>query len=218
MISIRRPFHKRERGENSGTIGPMNRLDPLFEQIRACRLCEAHLPLGPRPVIRGNERARLLIIGQAPGTRVHASGIPWDDPSGDRLRLWLGVDKATFYDESRTAIMPMGLCYPGRGKSGDLPPRPECAPTWHDKVLMLLPNIELTLLIGQYAQAYYLRAAAKGSLTETVRHWADYGPAWLPLPHPSPRNTLWLRKNPWFEQAVIPHLQQRVAPLLDPAG
>ena len=129
MISIRRPFHKRERGENSGTIGPMNRLDPLFEQIRACRLCEAHLPLGPRPVIRGNERARLLIIGQAPGTRVHASGIPWDDPSGDRLRLWLGVDKATFYDESRIAIMPMGLCYPGRGKSGDLPPRPECAPT-----------------------------------------------------------------------------------------
>ncbi|QXC31753.1 uracil-DNA glycosylase family protein [Aeromonas sp. FDAARGOS 1409] len=196
----------------------MNRLDILFEQIRACRLCEAYLPLGPRPVIRGNERARLLIIGQAPGTRVHASGIPWDDPSGDRLRQWLGVDKSVFYDESRIAIMPMGLCYPGRGKSGDLPPRPECAPTWHDKVLMLLPNIELTLLIGQYAQAYYLREVAKGSLTETVRHWADYGPAWLPLPHPSPRNTLWLKKNPWFEQAVIPHLQQRVAPLLDPAG
>ncbi len=139
---------------------------------------------------------------------------PWDDPSGDRLRQWLGVDKATFYDESRIAIMPMGLCYPGKGKSGDLPPRPECAPTWHDKVLMLLPNIELTLLIGQYAQAYYLREAAKGSLTETVRSWTDYGPAWLPLPHPSPRNTFWLRKNPWFEQDVIPHLQQRVAPLL----
>ncbi|MGL5590348.1 MAG: uracil-DNA glycosylase family protein, partial [Aeromonas veronii] len=118
----------------------MQRIDKLFEQIRACRLCEAHLPLGPRPVIRGAESARLLIIGQAPGTRVHASGIPWDDPSGDRLRQWLGVDKATFYDESRIAIMPMGLCYPGRGKSGDLPPRPECAPTWHDKVLMLLPN------------------------------------------------------------------------------
>ncbi|HHQ4788792.1 uracil-DNA glycosylase family protein [Aeromonas hydrophila] len=192
----------------------MNRLDSLFEQIRACRLCEAHLPLGPRPVIRGSERARLLIIGQAPGTRVHASGIPWDDPSGDRLRQWLGVDKATFYDESRIAIMPMGFCYPGKGKSGDLPPRPECAPTWHDKVLMLLPHIELTLLIGQYAQAYYLREAAKGSLTETVRSWADYGPAWLPLPHPSPRNTFWLKKNPWFEQDVIPHLQQRVAPLL----
>ncbi|EKP0299920.1 uracil-DNA glycosylase family protein [Aeromonas veronii] len=192
----------------------MQRIDKLFEQIRACRLCEAHLPLGPSPVIRGAESARLLIIGQAPGTRVHASGIPWDDPSGDRLRQWLGVDKATFYDESRIAIMPMGFCYPGRGKSGDLPPRPECAPAWHDKVLMLLPNIELTLLIGQYAQAYYLRGAARGSLTETVRNWAGYSPGWLPLPHPSPRNTLWLKKNPWFEQEVIPHLQQRVAPLL----
>ncbi|QWL68605.1 uracil-DNA glycosylase family protein [Aeromonas jandaei] len=192
----------------------MSRLDSLFEEIRACRLCEAHLPLGPRPVIRGAESACLLIIGQAPGTRVHASGIPWDDPSGDRLRQWLGVDKPTFYDESRIAIMPMGLCYPGMGKSGDLPPRPECAPAWHDKVLMLLPNIELTLLIGQYAQAYYLRGAARGSLTDTVCSWADYGPGWLPLPHPSPRNTLWLKKNPWFEQEVIPHLQQRVAPLL----
>lgn len=199
---------------NAGSINIMQRIDTLFEQIRACRLCEAHLPLGPRPVIRGGESARLLIIGQAPSTRVHASGIPWDDPSGDRLRQWLGVDKTTFYDESRIAIMPMGLCYPVRGKSGDLPPRPECAPTWHDKVLMLLPNIELTLLIGQYSQAYYLRGAAKGSLTETVRCWADYGPGWLPLPHPSPRNTLWLRKNPWFEQEIVPHLQQRVAPLL----
>lgn len=199
---------------NAGTINVMQRIDKLFEQIRACRLCEAHLPLGPRPVIRGAESARLLIIGQAPGTRVHASGIPWDDPSGDRLRQWLGVDKATFYDQSRIAIMPMGLCYPGRGKSGDLPPRPECAPTWHDKVLMLLPNIELTLLIGQYSQAYYLRGAVKGSLTETVRRWADYGPGWLPLPHPSPRNTLWLKKNPWFEDEIVPHLQQRVAPLL----
>ena len=200
--------------ENSVTIALMSRLDSLFEEIRACRLCEAHLPLGPRPVIRGAESARLLIIGQAPGTRVHASGIPWDDLSGDRLRHWLGVDKPTFYDESRIAIMPMGLCYPGKGKSGDLPPRPECAPAWHDKVLILLPNIELTLLIGQYAQHRYLGKAARGSLTETVRSWADYSPGWLPLPHPSPRNTLWLKKNPWFEQEVIPHLQQRVAPLL----
>ena len=200
--------------ENSVTIALMSGLDSLFEEIRACRLCEAHLPLGPRPVIRGAESARLLIIGQAPGTRVHASGIPWDDPSGDRLRHWLGVDKPTFYDESRIAIMPMGLCYPGKGKSGDLPPRPECAPAWHDKVLMLLPNIELTLLIGQYAQHRYLGKAARGSLTETVRSWADYGFGWLPLPHPSPRNSLWLKKNPWFEQEVIPHLQQRVAPLL----
>ncbi|PJG58771.1 uracil-DNA glycosylase family protein [Aeromonas cavernicola] len=192
----------------------MNRLDCLFAQIRACRLCEANLPLGPRPIIRGSESARLLIIGQAPGTRVHASGIPWDDPSGERLRRWLGVDSDTFYDSSRIAIMPMGLCYPGRGKSGDLPPRLECASTWHNRVLMLLPKIELTLLIGQYAQAYYLRAAAKKSLTETVRYWADYGPSWLPLPHPSPRNTLWLNKNPWFAQDVVPALQQRVALLL----
>lgn len=153
----------------------MQRIDKLFEQIRACRLCEAHLPLGPRPVIRGAESARLLIIGQAPGTRVHASGIPWDDPSGDRLRQWLGVDKPTFYDESRIAIMPMGLCYPGKGKSGDLPPRPECAPAWHDKVLMLLPNIELTLLIGQYAQAYYLRG---GSQEIAHRHGAQLGRLW----------------------------------------
>ncbi|MBC8673795.1 uracil-DNA glycosylase family protein [Aeromonas hydrophila] len=174
----------------------MNRLDSLFEQIRACRLCEAHLPLGPRPVIRGSERARLLIIGQAPGTRVHASGIPWDDPSGDRLRQWLGVDKATFTMNPVSPSCRWGSVIPARASRGDLPPRPECAPTWHDKVLMLLPNIELTLLIGQYAQAYYLREAAKGSLTETVRSWADYGPAWLPLPHPSPRNTFWLKKNP----------------------
>ncbi|MGL5030997.1 MAG: uracil-DNA glycosylase family protein [Aeromonas sp.] len=192
----------------------MQPIETLFMHIRACHLCEAHLPQGPRPVIRGAEGARLLIIGQAPGARVHASGIPWDDPSGDRLRQWLGVDKATFYDESRIAIMPMGLCYPGKGKSGDLPPRPECAPTWHNKVLALLPHIELTLLIGQYAQRYYLRDEAKSSLSETVASWHSYGPSRLPLPHPSPRNALWLRNNPWFEQDVIPHLQQRVAPLL----
>lgn len=191
----------------------MNRLDSLFEQIRACRLCEAHLPLGPNPVIRGSEQARLLIIGQAPGTRVHASGIPWDDPSGGRLRDWLGLAPADFYDEKKVAIMPMGFCYPGRGKSGDLPPRPECAPAWHDKVLMLMPHIELTLLIGQYAQQRYLGKARRASLTETVQHWRDYGDAWLPLPHPSPRNTLWLRKNPWFETDVVPELRTRVATL-----
>ncbi|MBZ6072509.1 uracil-DNA glycosylase family protein [Aeromonas schubertii] len=192
----------------------METLSSLFERIRACRLCEAQLPLGPRPVIRGSEQSRLLIVGQAPGARVHASGIPWDDASGERLRDWMGLDKVRFYDESRIAIMPMGLCYPGRGRSGDLPPRPECAPLWHHQVLALMPRIELTLLVGQYAQQHYLGAAFRGTLTETVRHWRDITPAILPLPHPSPRNTLWLRKNPWFEEQVLPVLRDRVDQLL----
>ena len=190
----------------------MNRLDPLFEQIRACRLCEAHLPLGPRPVIRGNERARLLIIGQAPAPGYTPAASPGMIPSGDRLRLWLGVDKATFTMNPASPSCPWGSVTRAGASRGSAA-APGMCPTWHDKVLMLLPNIELTLLIGQYAQAYYLRAAAKGSLTETVRHWADYGPAWLPLPHPSPRNTLWLRKNPGSSRGD-PHLQQRVAPCL----
>lgn len=192
----------------------MNTIPDLFARIRACRLCEAHLPLGPRPVIRGSEHSRLLIIGQAPGTKVHASGIPWDDASGARLRDWLALDKAMFYDESHIAIMPMGLCYPGRGRSGDLPPRPECAPLWHPQVLELMPRVELVLLVGQYAQQHYLGANYRGTLTETVRHWRDVGPRFLPLPHPSPRNTLWLKKNPWFEAEVIPSLRERVAQLL----
>ncbi|ENY73180.1 uracil-DNA glycosylase [Aeromonas diversa CDC 2478-85] len=192
----------------------METLPCLFERIRACRLCEAQLPLGPRPVIRGSEQSRLLIVGQAPGTRVHASGIPWDDASGERLRHWLALDKDRFYDESHIAIMPMGLCYPGRGRSGDLPPRPECAPLWHHQVLALMPNIELTLLVGQYAQQFYLGKGFRGSLTETVTHWRAFAPTLVPLPHPSPRNTLWLKKNPWFEVEVVPFLRQRVAQLL----
>lgn len=192
----------------------METLSSLFERIRACRLCEAQLPLGPRPVIRGSEQSRLLIVGQAPGSRVYASGIPWDDASGERLRDWMRLDKVRFYDESRIAIMPMGLCYPGRGRSGDLPPRPECAPLWHHQVLALMPRIELTLLVGQYAQLHYLGAAFRGTLTETVRHWRDITPAILPLPHPSPRNTLWLRKNPWFEEQLLPVLRDRVDQLL----
>lgn len=190
----------------------METLECLFARIRACRLCEAHLPLGPRPVIRGAAQARLLIIGQAPGTRVHASGIPWDDASGARLRDWLGLDPARFYDESRVAIMPMGLCYPGRGRSGDLPPRAECAPLWHPQVLALLPEVELVLLVGQYAQRFYL--GGRGSLTERVRNWQAVGPRFMPLPHPSPRNSRWLRLNPWFEGEVLPPLRQRVAQLL----
>lgn len=189
-----------------------HKLDKLLEQVRACDLCAASLPLGPRPVLRANASARLLIIGQAPGTRVHETGIPWNDPSGDRLRQWLGWDRERFYDESQTAIVPMGFCYPGKGKSGDLPPRPECAPQWHPPLLELMPAIELVLLVGQYAQRHYL-PDAKATLTETVRAFRDYGPRYVPLPHPSPRNQLWLKKNPWFERDVVPYLQARVAEL-----
>ncbi|KAF0809438.1 hypothetical protein A167_01721 [Alcanivorax sp. S71-1-4] len=192
------------------------RLIRLLEEVRACRLCEDVLPLGPRPVIRAARSARILIIGQAPGTRVHATGIPWNDPSGDRLREWLAMDAETFYDERRIAIMPMGLCYPGRGRSGDLPPRPECAPTWHDRVRAELPALRLTLLIGQYAQRYYL-PAWRGSLTENVRHYAAAPPGLFPLPHPSPRNRLWLRQRPWFEAEVVPALREAVREALSVA-
>nr|WP_241301437.1 uracil-DNA glycosylase family protein [Microbulbifer elongatus] len=189
-------------------------LNLLLKEVRACRLCEANLPLGPRPVVSAARSARLLIIGQAPGTRVHESGIPWNDPSGDRLRDWLQLDRETFYDESHIAIMPMGFCYPGRGKGGDLPPRPECAPTWHQRLLEQLPNIQLTLLIGQYAQRYYL-PHWYGSITENVRHYADALPhGFFPLPHPSPRNTLWLKRRPWFEEEVVPALRAQVNEIL----
>jgi uracil-DNA glycosylase len=190
-------------------------LDALLAEVRACRVCEAHLPLGPRPVLRADARARVLIVGQAPGTRVHATGIPWNDPSGDRLRAWLAVDRDAFYDERRFAIIPAGLCYPGRGRSGDLPPRPECAPLWHPRLRALLPDIGLTLLVGQYAQAFYLGDRRKGTLTDTVRAWVEYLPEFLPLPHPSPRNTRWLAVNPWFEQDVIPALRKRVHALVE---
>ncbi len=184
----------------------------LFADIAACRVCEAHLPLGPRPVVRASDpRAKILIIGQAPGTKVHASGIPWDDASGKRLRDWLGVSAENFYDQSIFAIVPMGFCYPGRGTGGDNPPRPECAPLWHARILRKLPNIQLTLLIGTYAQGYYLGARRKTSLGETVRAWQDYvGDGLLPLVHPSPRNQMWLRRNPWFEAEIVPALRERV--------
>ncbi|WP_333004827.1 uracil-DNA glycosylase family protein [Vibrio coralliilyticus] len=184
-------------------------LEDLLQQIRQCRLCEPDLPLGSNPIIRASKEAKLLIIGQAPGTRVHKTSIPWNDPSGDRLRQWLELDKTAFYDASKIAIMPMGLCYPGKGKSGDLPPRKECAPQWHSKVLEQLPNIGMTLLIGQYAQNYYLQDKPK-TLTETVRAWQQWAPHYLPLPHPSPRNTLWLKRNPWFEAEVVPFVREYV--------
>nr|WP_255783917.1 uracil-DNA glycosylase family protein [Lysobacter chinensis] len=183
----------------------------MLKDIRACTICEAHLPLGPRPVLRASTSARLLIVGQAPGTRVHASGIPWDDASGRRLRDWLQVDADTFYDESRVAIVPMGFCYPGRKGGGDAPPRPECRATWHPRLLPLLPDIGLTLLIGQYAQAHFLGDRRKPGLTATVAAWREYlGDGLLPLPHPSPRNVAWFKANPWFEDDVLPTLRERV--------
>ncbi|MDX1580015.1 MAG: uracil-DNA glycosylase family protein [Alphaproteobacteria bacterium] len=197
----------------------MSRLDELLTEIRGCTHCAQHLPLGPRPVLRAKESARVLLIGQAPGTKVHETGIPWNDPSGDRLRQWLGLEREVFYDDSRFAIMPMGFCYPGRDKNGgDAPPRPECAPLWHEPVLEQLPNLELTLLIGSYAQARYLGSGRRKTMTETVRNWRAYQPDYLPLPHPSWRNTAWLRKNPWFEDEVIPVLRERVAELTQSRG
>lgn len=191
-----------------------DRLKVLLEEVSGCRLCEESLPLGPRPVLSAHRSARLLIIGQAPGTRVHETGIPWNDPSGDRLRSWLQLDREAFYDQSRIAIVPMGFCYPGRGKGGDLPPRSECAETWHARLLAELPNIQLTLLIGQYAQRYYL-PHWYGSITENVRHFADALPSgFFPLPHPSPRNTLWLKQRPWFEETVVPALRAQVHDIL----
>nr|WP_086938909.1 uracil-DNA glycosylase family protein [Thaumasiovibrio occultus] len=181
------------------------------EEVRGCELCKA--ALSPHPVVVGNQQARILIIGQAPGRKVHDTGIPWNDPSGDRLREWLQVSRAQFYDSSLFAIVPMGLCYPGKGKSGDLPPRKECAPRWHPELLPLLPNIQLTLLIGQYAQQHYLSHKPR-TLTETVENWQHFAPAYFPLPHPSPRNTLWLKRHPWFEQETLPALRTRLAKCL----
>ncbi|MCJ8317525.1 uracil-DNA glycosylase family protein [Idiomarina sp.] len=186
----------------------------LLTEVRQCTLCEPELPMGARPVVQLHPNAKILVAGQAPGRRVHASGKPFDDPSGDRLRQWMGIDKATFYDAEKLAIIPMGLCYPGTGKSGDLPPRPECAPAWRQKLLEQLPNLELTLAIGQYAQSWHIDEP-KQTLTERVKNWESYWPEVLPLPHPSPRNNLWLKRNPWFEDSIIPTLQERVARLLN---
>jgi uracil-DNA glycosylase len=186
----------------------------LLAAVRGCRACEAHLPLGPRPVLRAAATARILIAGQAPGLRVHTTGIPWDDPSGERLRGWMGMGKDVFYDESRIAIIPMGYCYPGRGNGGDRPPRRECAELWLDRLLAKLPRIELTLLIGLHAQRHYLGSRCKSSLAETARAWRDYAPRYIPLPHPSPRNTPWLQRNAWFEQQFLPELRTRIGVLL----
>ena len=192
-----------------------NDLAALLEEIRGCTHCAEHLPLGPRPVLRAAETARVLIVGQAPGTKVHETGVPWNDASGKRLREWMGLSEEIFYDPAKVAIVPMGFCYPGRDpRGGDNPPRPECAPLWHPPVLDRLPKLELTLLIGSYAQARYLGERRKKTMTETVRAWRESVPEFLPLPHPSWRNTAWLKKNPWFAEEVLPYLRGRLDKLL----
>ncbi|MBC7604653.1 MAG: uracil-DNA glycosylase family protein [Ramlibacter sp.] len=215
-------------------------LEILLTDVRACRACEPHLPLGPRPVVQVGATARILVVGQAPGAKVHASGIPWDDKSGERLRDWMDVDSETFYDKSRIAILPMGYCYPGKAASGDLPPRRECADLWLDLLLAELPRVELTLLIGQYAQAYFLRdrgdekahgrtevfyssSGRRGqrrlrgvheSVTTTTRGWRAHAPGVIPLPHPSPRNVAWFMANPWFDDELLPVLRRNVRNLV----
>jgi uracil-DNA glycosylase len=185
-------------------------LNLLLREVRGCTLCAEHLPHEPRPVLRAGSTARLLIVGQAPGRKVHETGVPWNDPSGDRLREWLQIDREDFYDEARIAIIPAGFCYPGKGPGGDLPPRPECAPAWHPRLRAQLPGIRLTLLVGAYAQAYYLGDRRKTTLAETVRAWREYLPEFFPLPHPSPRNRNWLRINDWFERSTLPELRAAV--------
>ncbi|HWT27948.1 MAG TPA: uracil-DNA glycosylase family protein [Methylophilaceae bacterium] len=188
-------------------------LSSLLAEIRACSLCSEYLPHGPRPVLQVHPSARLLIASQAPGRKVHATGIPFNDASGKRLRDWLGIGEETFYDPTQVAIVPMGFCYPGKGASGDLPPRPECAPQWRDALLAQLENIQLTVVIGRYAQACHLPEAA--SLTEAVTSWGDESATVIALPHPSPRNNLWLKRNPWFEAQAVPLLRARVRKALD---
>lgn len=185
----------------------------LVRRVRACTICQDVLPYGPRPVIQLSESSRILVVGQAPGRRVHDTGLPFNDPSGDRLRDWMGVTRDTFYDEQKLAILPMGFCYPGTGKSGDLPPRPECAPAWRQVLLDRLPDISLTLVIGRYAHAWHL-PDGEASVTGNVKNWEHYWPDVVPMPHPSPRNNLWLRRNPWFEEVTVPALRARVAAIL----
>ena len=190
-------------------------LTALLKEVRACTLCEENLPLGPRPTVSIHPCARIIIIGQAPGTKVHETGIAWNDHSGERLRDWMQIDRDVFYDASRIAIMPMGFCYPGRlTRGGDKPPRPECAPTWHNRLLAELPKLELTLLTGLYAQGYYLGRRAEKTLTATVKNWSAYGPAIIPTPHPSWRTAGWLTRNPWFEHDLLPVLRRRVRELV----
>ena len=186
----------------------------LLRDVRRCTICARHLPLGPRPILQLHPHARILVAGQAPGRKVHESGVPFADASGDRLREWLGLSPEVFYDSQRVAILPMGFCFPGAGKAGDLPPRPECAPEWRHRLLRHLKNLKLTLVIGQYAQAYHLPGAGE-SVTSAVESWRKHWPRVVPLPHPSPRNNIWLKRNPWFEMKLLPRLRTRVARVLN---
>ena len=187
------------------------RFKELIDEVKKCTICAAKIPFAPRPVFQIDPTAKVLIVGQAPGIRVQETGVPFNDPSGDRLRAWMGIDRDVFFNAQKIAILPMGFCYPGTGKSGDLPPRPECAQHWREKLLAELVNVELTLIIGQYAQDWHLGKLQKENLTETVRAWKEYWPKILVLPHPSPRNNIWLKTNPWFEKNVIPQLQKKIA-------
>jgi uracil-DNA glycosylase len=189
-------------------------MEKLLAEIKACKICEKQLALGANPVLAASQQSKIIIIGQAPGRIVHQTSIPWNDKSGENLRSWLGIDKTIFYDCEKIALMPMGFCYPGTGKSGDLPPRAECAPLWHHQLLALMPAVELTLLIGQYAQNYYLGAKAHSTLTETVQNYESYLPKYFPLPHPSPRNAIWQAKNEWFALDVLPKLKIKIKGIL----
>lgn len=180
----------------------------LLTEIRSCKVCEEHLPFPPKPVVRFSGSSKIIIIGQAPGTKVQKSGIPWDDASGERLRSWLKVEPSEFYDTKKFGIVPMGFCYPGKGKSGDLPPRPECAELWMKPIFKALKKKEIVLLIGQYSQKFFLGDRAKSTLTQTVQAWKEYLPEFFVLPHPSPRNNIWLKKNEWFEKETIPHFRK----------
>lgn len=191
------------------------KLPQLLKEVRSCTACASHLPHGVRPVLQVSPSARILIVGQAPGRKVHESGVPFDDASGERLRAWMGVTREQFYDPMLTAILPMGFCYPGTGKSGDLPPRKECAPLWRDALLAHMPNIKLTLVIGQYAMDWHLKDSQASTLTETVKSWREHSSNVVPLPHPSPRNNIWLKANPWFTADAVPALQGRVASVLN---
>jgi len=193
----------------------MAKLDSLLQDVKQCTLCQEHLPHGVRPVLQINRKAKILIAGQAPGRKVHETGVPFDDASGNRLREWMGISNQVFYDVKQVAILPMGFCYPGTGKSGDLPPRPECEPAWRKQLLAQLPNIEMTLVLGKYAQVYHF-GHARASLTELVKSWQTYWPNKVPLPHPSPRNNIWLSKHPWFEKELLPVLKAAISDILSP--
>ena len=209
MTEATSPFMPRETTSVNGTA-----FSALVEEVRGCTACIAQLPSGPRPVLQVHPAARILIAGQAPGRKVHESGVPFDDASGERLRAWMGVTRDMFYDSTQIAILPMGFCFPGTGRSGDLPPRSECAPLWRQRLLDQMQLIELTLVIGDYAQRWHLPDVESKNVTDTVAAWRTQWPAVLPMPHPSPRNNIWLKINPWFVAEVVPALQRRVAELL----